>query len=130
MISARVFCVVVKLNNRTPKIRATHPNTRTLLRVAGATSHLENFFHRKRAMLRSGHLAKGQPLTMTTEQAQPERLLLRLDEVAKILALGRSTVYNLVNAGELPIVRIGKSIRIPADALEAWVEKKTRGGKE
>ncbi len=57
---------------------------------------------------------------------QTDRLLLRIPEAAQRLGLGRSTVYELVAAGELPIVRIGKSVRIPVSRLEAWVEDRAR----
>lgn len=54
------------------------------------------------------------------------RLLLRIPEAAARLGLGRSTMYELIQAGELPVVRIGKSVRIPASRLEAWVELQTQ----
>ena len=50
-----------------------------------------------------------------------DQLLLRAEEVQKALGLGRSKVYEMMAAGELPVVRIGKSIRVPADALRDWV---------
>ena len=39
-------------------------------------------------------------------------------EVADELALSLTTVYNLLRAGKLPGVKIGRSWRIPRDALE------------
>ncbi len=39
-------------------------------------------------------------------------------EVAYELALSLTTVYNLLRAGKLPGVKIGRSWRIPRDALE------------
>ncbi len=52
-----------------------------------------------------------------------DQLLLRAEEVQKALSLGRSTVYQMMASGELPIVRIGRSVRVPADALRDWVER-------
>lgn len=52
-----------------------------------------------------------------------ERLLLRVDEAAELLGLGRSKVYELVTAGELESVTVGRARRIPRAALEAFVEK-------
>jgi excisionase family DNA binding protein len=57
-----------------------------------------------------------------------ERLLLRVPEAASVLGVGRSTVYELINAGELRAVHIGRSIRIPTSALLAWVERQTETG--
>ncbi len=52
-----------------------------------------------------------------------DQLLLRAEEVQKALSLGRSTIYQMMASGELPIVRIGRSVRVPADALRDWVER-------
>jgi len=54
-----------------------------------------------------------------------EPLLLKAPEVAKLLGLGRSKVFAMVAAGELPVVRIGRSVRIPRHALEAWIREQT-----
>ncbi len=52
-----------------------------------------------------------------------EKLLLRPTEAAEILGLGRAQVYLMCARGELPSVRIGKSVRVPADKLRAYVQK-------
>jgi len=56
-----------------------------------------------------------------------ERLLLRVEEVAKLLAVGRTTVYTLVSAQKLPVVRIGRSLRIPRDGLLRWILEQIDG---
>jgi excisionase family DNA binding protein len=53
------------------------------------------------------------------------QMLLRAEEAARALGIGRSKLYALVAAGELPVIRIGRSTRIPAAALERWVEERT-----
>ena len=50
--------------------------------------------------------------------------LLRAEEVAKILKIGRSTVYQMCKRHELPYVAITHSIRIPADALRRWLDSR------
>ncbi len=50
-----------------------------------------------------------------------DTLLLRVPEAARLLGIGRSKAYELAAAGILPTVRIGASIRIPAERLRAWV---------
>jgi excisionase family DNA binding protein len=54
-------------------------------------------------------------------------MLLRIDEVSRALRLGRSQVYQLCAAGKLPTIRIGRSVRVPADALREWVRRETVG---
>ncbi len=50
------------------------------------------------------------------------RLLLRIPEVMSALGLGRTKVYELIATGELPVVRVGRAVRISSTALEKWVE--------
>ncbi|MBO0920405.1 helix-turn-helix domain-containing protein [Cellulomonas sp. zg-ZUI222] len=42
-------------------------------------------------------------------------------EVADLMRVSRMTVYRLVHAGELPAVRVGRSFRVPQDALDAYL---------
>jgi len=43
------------------------------------------------------------------------------DEVAAALRVAKMTVYRLIHTGDLPAVRIGRSFRIDAAELAAWV---------
>lgn len=51
-----------------------------------------------------------------------DRILLRVGEAAELAGIGRSSGYELVRSGEWPAIRVGTSIRIPADALRRWVD--------
>ena len=51
-----------------------------------------------------------------------EQLLLRPIEAAAVLGLGRAKTYELIRDHTLPSVRIGKSVRVPAESLRRWVE--------
>lgn len=42
-------------------------------------------------------------------------------DVAYELGLALTTVYNLLRAGKLPGVKVGRSWRIPRDALERFI---------
>jgi excisionase family DNA binding protein len=55
-----------------------------------------------------------------------EQLLLRAEEAAKLLGLGRSKVFQLLASGELPSVRIVRAVRVPAAELRVWVERRTK----
>jgi excisionase family DNA binding protein len=50
---------------------------------------------------------------------------LRAEEVARILSIGRSTVYLLCREQKIPCVVIGHSVRIPETALRAWLDSQT-----
>ena len=52
-----------------------------------------------------------------------EPLLLRVHEAAKAIGLGRSKTYELVASGVLPSVRLGRSIRVPAQAVREFVAR-------
>lgn len=57
--------------------------------------------------------------------ARTEPLLVRVEEAARLLSLSRSTIYEMLDAGELPSVRRGAARRIPIAALRAWVARQT-----
>lgn len=48
-------------------------------------------------------------------------VLLTVDEAAEVLAVGRSTVYALLEAGVLRSVKIGRCRRIPTAALDEFI---------
>ena len=56
-----------------------------------------------------------------------DKLLLRVQDVSTLLDVGRSTVYELIARGELPVIRIGRLVRVPRPALEDWIVKNTAG---
>ena len=55
-----------------------------------------------------------------------EPLLLKAGDVAKLLGLGRSKVFAMLAVGELPVIRIGRSVRVPRAALEDWIAEHTQ----
>jgi excisionase family DNA binding protein len=52
-----------------------------------------------------------------------DKLLLRPEEAAEVLSIGRSRLYELLGRGELASVRIGTSRRVPAQELVRYVER-------
>ena len=57
-----------------------------------------------------------------------DKLLLTPVEAAKALGIGRSKVYELLQAGQLKSVRIGSCRRIPLDALHELLADLRRTG--
>jgi excisionase family DNA binding protein len=56
-----------------------------------------------------------------TGDAQPDGLLLTVEEAAKRLRLGRTLVYRLIASGELESVTVGRLRRVPAQCLNEYV---------
>jgi excisionase family DNA binding protein len=50
-----------------------------------------------------------------------DQLLLTVVEAAHQLGLGRSKLYELLAAGDIESVHIGKARRVPREALERYV---------
>jgi len=51
----------------------------------------------------------------------PEPLLLKVEEAARMLSLSRTTVYELMESGQLPSIKCGTARRIPRAALDEWI---------
>lgn len=52
--------------------------------------------------------------------------VMTVDEVAAALRIGRRQCYEAVRNGEIPALRIGRSIRIP----RAWLDRTLAGKRE
>lgn len=48
---------------------------------------------------------------------------LTVAEVAAVMRVSKMTVYRLVHAGDLPAVRVGRSFRVPEDAVNEYLRK-------
>jgi excisionase family DNA binding protein len=51
--------------------------------------------------------------------------LMRVEQAARYLQVSRSKAYALVAEGRLPVVRVGRSVRINREKLLAWLERNT-----
>lgn len=56
--------------------------------------------------------------TVRTER----RVLLRVEEAAKALSIGRTTMYDLIRSGEIETVTIGTRRLVPLKAIERYVD--------
>jgi excisionase family DNA binding protein len=68
-------------------------------------------------------MASGPP----SQPGQPgdisEVRFLTVAEVAGVMRVSKMTVYRLVHSGELPAVRVGRSFRVPEDAVNEYLRK-------
>lgn len=56
-----------------------------------------------------------------------ERMLLTVEEAAQRLGIGRTLAWQLVRKGELPVVRLGRCVRVSRRALEEWIARQAQG---
>jgi excisionase family DNA binding protein len=59
---------------------------------------------------------------MASERQLAEVRFLTVAEVAAIMRVSKMTVYRLVHSGELPAVRVGRSFRVPEQAVHDYLE--------
>ncbi len=57
--------------------------------------------------------------------AEGAPLLLTVRDVERQLQLGRTRTYELLRCGEIPVIRIGRVVRVPRDALRQWIDAHT-----
>jgi excisionase family DNA binding protein len=57
-----------------------------------------------------------------------DNALLRAPKVAKVLDISTSMAYRMMQAGQLPTVRLGRSLRVPNKALARWIDERTKPG--
>lgn len=55
-----------------------------------------------------------------------DRLMLRPAEAGDAIGVSRSKVYELIAAGKIPSVRVGGCVRVPVDALKAWITSQVK----
>ena len=46
-----------------------------------------------------------------------------VEEIAKLLSIGKTTAYALVKEGHFKIVRIGSAIRISKQSFDEWLDR-------
>jgi excisionase family DNA binding protein len=59
---------------------------------------------------------------MSMDVIEPRTELLTVEEAAEILRIGRAKVSNLMAHEELPVIRMGRAVRIPRRGFLEWIE--------
>ncbi len=65
-------------------------------------------------------------MSQNPDHAETPRLMLTIPEAARRLSIGRSFIYQLIIAGELETVQLGRLRRVPFDCLVEYVERLRR----
>ncbi|AKU17995.1 helix-turn-helix domain-containing protein [Luteipulveratus mongoliensis] len=58
---------------------------------------------------------------MTEDRQVGEVQFMTVAEVAALMRVSKMTVYRLVHNGELPAVRVGRSFRVPEQAVHEYL---------
>ena len=66
--------------------------------------------------------------TRRKEVIDMDSKLMRVEEVQRFLGISRWKTYEMITRGELPVLRIGRLVRVPRPALEKWIAANTAGG--
>ncbi len=62
-------------------------------------------------------------LTVDSALTSTSPLLLTVRQAAAALGVGRTTVYELISSGDLEVVHIGRSARVPVAAINEFVDQ-------
>jgi excisionase family DNA binding protein len=75
---------------------------------------------RRRGGVRGTGAVSGSPATATSKAVEPP-ILLDSRQVAHLLGISRTKAFQLIAQGDLPVIRIGRCVRVPRGLLEAWI---------
>ena len=56
------------------------------------------------------------------------KLLLTPQQVAQALAISPRKLWGMTASGEIPHLRLGRSVRYPAEDLQCWIAARREGG--
>lgn len=62
----------------------------------------------------------------STSASQPEPLTVRIPAAIRMTGIGRSKLYELIQSGDIEIVKIGSSTLIPVESLRQLINRNRR----
>lgn len=62
-------------------------------------------------------------MTVTESRPLNEVVFLTVAEVAAVMRVSKMTVYRLVHSGHLPAIRVGRSFRVPEQAVHEYLRE-------
>jgi excisionase family DNA binding protein len=84
-------------------------------------AHLESLKKIQSALEEFEEIISGEDPHRSQERGDLQ--LLSVDEVCQQLGMGKSWVYRRLGSGEIPSVKLGRSIKIRREDLEAYLEQ-------
>ncbi len=67
---------------------------------------------------------------MAVDSPARERVLLTIPETAELLGIKNTKAYEMASHGELPVVRIGRLVKVHLPTLQAQLAAKVAGTEE
>jgi excisionase family DNA binding protein len=64
--------------------------------------------------------------TQTVSNSHPEPLTVRIPAAIRMTGIGRSKLYELIQSGDIEIVKIGSSTLIPVESLRQLINRNRR----
>jgi excisionase family DNA binding protein len=62
-----------------------------------------------------------------TTASSPPRQLITIEELSALWSIPKATLYNWVNQGRLPYIKLGRSLRFDLIEIESFRERSTIG---
>jgi excisionase family DNA binding protein len=56
----------------------------------------------------------------------PSDQMLRAEDIARIWGVSLPTAYRMMASGEIPVVRLGRRVRVSRRELERWIERQSQ----
>jgi len=63
------------------------------------------------------------PTEHDERRTTPPVLLVCISDAARVLGIGRTTFYKLIEDGDIHVVHIGRAVRVPVTELDAFVTR-------
>jgi len=67
-------------------------------------------------------------MTQSTDPIKNPPLLMTVKSAAESMAISQRKLWSLTKSGEIPHVRIGRSVRYAVDDLVEWISRQRTGG--
>ena len=59
---------------------------------------------------------------MKNQKDNDSKRTYRVEDIIKMLDIGRTSAYRLINEGHFKVIRIGSAIRIPKKSFDEWLD--------
>lgn len=55
----------------------------------------------------------------------PEKRTYKVEDIAAMLNIGRTSAYNIIKEGHFKTVRVGNAIRVSKKSFDKWLDEQT-----